>query len=99
MKNTLKSRISKIHGKGLFSTVAIKKGALLGYCKTRKTQEPGAYSLWLEDKVLDVTCKFRFINHHHTPNVVYYDDLSVVAIQDIDPGDELTHYYGEDWEE
>jgi SET domain-containing protein len=29
--------------------------------------------------------------------VAYYDDLSVVALRNIEPGEELTHHYGEDW--
>jgi len=34
MKSTLVAKKSKIHGKGLFSTEKIQKGAVLGYCKT-----------------------------------------------------------------
>jgi len=56
MKSTLVAKKSKIHGKGLFSTEKIQKGAVLGYCKT-------------------------------------------VALKNIKPGEELTHHYGDEWED
>jgi len=99
MKSTLVAKKSKIHGKGLFSTEKIQKGAVLGYCKTRPTKEPGIHTLWLEDRLVDVTCRFKYINHHKKPNVSYCDDLSVVALKNIKPGEELTHHYGDEWED
>ncbi len=100
MKKKLIVKTSVIHGKGLFASNAIKKGAHLGLCKVEKTIEPGDYTLWLnEKKTVDVTCKFKYINHNKKPNVVYYDDLTVVALRDIKPGDELTHYYGKEWDD
>ena len=57
--------------------------------------------MWCDDgkSAREVTCNFRFINHAKKANVAYYDDLTVVAIRDILPGEELTHYYGDEWEE
>ena len=97
MKKQLKKNESPIHGMGLFSKIFIKKGQVLGYCRTKTTRKPGDYTLWLDQGPVDVTCKFKYINHHKKPNVAYYDDLSVVALKDIKPGDELTHHYGDDW--
>jgi len=84
---------SKIHGKGLFSTKKIRKKVVLGKCKTKKTKKVNAYTLWLGDRNVDVTCDFKYINHSKKPNVVYYDDLTVVALRDIKKGEELTHHY------
>jgi len=98
MKKHLKVRPSQIHGKGLFTTVAIKRGTLIGYCKTAKTVEPGWHTLSLESGDVDVTCKFKYINHHKKPNVAYYDDLSVMALRNLAIGDELLHDYGDDWD-
>ncbi|WP_084639091.1 SET domain-containing protein-lysine N-methyltransferase [Haliea salexigens] len=39
----------------------------------------------------------RCLNHSNDPNVSYYADLSVVALRDIQAGEELTHHYGDDW--
>ena len=98
MKSTLKVQKSKIHGKGLFATEAIAEGTKLGYCKSKSVRKQGPYVLTLgTDKTVKITCRFKYINHSATPNVAYYDDLSVVALTDIDIGDELTHNYGEEW--
>ncbi len=97
LKHTLKARESGIHGKGLFATQPIPNGAIIGYCKAEPTTIDGPYTLSLEDCDMLVTCRMRFINHSSNPNVAYYDDLSVVALRDIEAGDELTHDYGADW--
>lgn len=99
IKRKLKVAKSPIHGTGLFATTSIKAGTLLGYCRTRKTKTPSDYTLWLESGPVDVTCRLKYINHSPSPNVAYYDDLSVVALKDLAPGDELTHHYGEEWED
>ncbi len=99
MKRKLVVKDSAIHGKGLFTAVPIEKNRLLGYCKVVPTKKKSDYTLWIgRNKRVDVTCRFRYINHHKKPNVSYYDDLSVVALRNIAPGEELTHHYGDDWE-
>lgn len=98
LKDSLTVAPSELHGKGLFATLAIRKGTVIGYCDTRKTRRPGRYTLHLATGPVDVTCCFKYINHSPRPNVAYYDDLSVVALKAIKPGDELTHHYGDDWE-
>lgn len=98
IKTKLKIGPSTIHGTGLFATSPISSGTVLGYCRTRKTCAPSDYTLWLESGPVEVTCRLKYINHSPTPNVVYYDDLSVVALRDLATGEELTHHYGEEWE-
>lgn len=99
MKRKLEVKKSAIHGKGLFTTVPIKKNRLLGYCKVVPTKKKSDYTLWLRNnEQVDVTCRFRYINHNSKPNVAYYDDLSVVALRNIAPDEELTHHYGDEWD-
>ena len=88
---------SSIHGKGLFANEKIKAGQLIGWIKTKKARNvEGPYTLWVADnKPVEVTCLFKYINHSAKPNVVYYDDGSVVALRHIKRGKELTHDYGE----
>ena len=43
--------------------------------------------------MFEVVCNLKYINHSEKPNVVFYDDLTLVAIRDIKPGEELTHKY------
>ena len=101
IENKIRVADSAIHGKGVFATAVIKKGELLGHLQTRPAKDNGPYVLWCDDgkSAREVTCNFRFINHAKKANVAYYDDLTVVAIRDILPGEELTHYYGDEWEE
>lgn len=94
---------SKIHGKGLFAAKAIKEGDLLGVLNCKPTKKDGPHVLWVEDekkgsRMYKVKCDFKYINHSADPNVAYYDDLTVVALKDIEPHEELTHHYGDEWE-
>lgn len=91
---------SPVHGKGLFAAKVIAKGTELGRCKTRKAKKDGPYVLWLEDedRGVEVCCDLKYINHGSSPNVAYYDDLTVVALKRIPEGKELLHHYGDDWD-
>ena len=91
---------SPVAGKGLFARTAIRKGTELGRCRVKKARGEGPHVLTLEDegRSVEVTCDLRYINHGKKPNVAYYDDLSVEAIRNIKPGEELLHHYGDDWE-
>ncbi len=98
IKKQLVVKKSTIHGKGLFTTIKVKRGTLLGRCKSKLVKKPSEHTLWLNDgKFAEVSCKLKYINHHKSPNVAYYDDLSVVALRTIQPGEELTHDYGDEW--
>ncbi|MDA3900397.1 MAG: SET domain-containing protein [Spirochaetes bacterium] len=97
MKKTLRVASSDIHGKGLFSTVKIEEGTVIGVCETTPSQGRTNYTLHIDDEAVEILCCLKYINHNSDPNVAYYDDLSVVALRDIEPGEELTHDYGDDW--
>ncbi|MDX2506132.1 MAG: SET domain-containing protein [Gammaproteobacteria bacterium] len=89
---------SKIHGKGLFASRDIKKGELIGEFNCRPSKKDGPYVLWIEeDKGYQVLDEFKFINHNNKANAAYYDDFTIMSIKKIKKGEEITHYYGEDW--
>ena len=90
---------SDIHGKGLFARTPIKGGSIIGHLVGRPCTEDGDHVLWIsETRGIEVLCDLRYINHSDQPNACYYDDLSVVALRDIAPGEEITHDYGcNDW--
>ncbi len=93
-KKTTYVNDSKIHGRGLFARTIIAKGSTIGRLKGRKCKSDGAYVLWLsETQRFEVHCDLKYINHADIPNACYYDDLSVVALRDIEPGEEITHDY------
>lgn len=85
---------SSIHGLGLFAAKSIECDAVIGWLRSRPCLENGSHVLWIsEDFAVEVLCDLRFINHSDQPNACYYDDFSVVALQDIEAGEEITHNY------
>jgi len=90
---------SVIHGQGLFARAPIKGGSVIGYLQGRPTTIDGEYVLWISaTQGIEVLCDLRYINHSDQPNACYYDDLSVVALRDITPDEEITHDYScNDW--
>ncbi len=98
MKKKVFTKESHIHGLGLFAKKKIKRGEVIGEIKPKRAKKDGPHVLWIsEEEGYKVNGPLRFINHSAEPNACYYDDLTVVAIQDIHPGDEITHNYGESW--
>ncbi|MEM7624979.1 MAG: SET domain-containing protein [Planctomycetota bacterium] len=93
-------RPSGIHGLGLFANQFIPAGTELGTLKGEPTTDDGPYVLWLDEtRGFRVENDLRYINHDSEPNAAYYDDLTVAAIADIRPGQEITHHYdGDDME-
>jgi len=93
---------SVIHGKGLFAKQTIKAGDIIGEITGKPARDDGPYVLWLDEdtrKAIEVQNVFKYINHNPKPNACYYDDLTVVALRDIEKDEEITHHYGESWDE
>lgn len=91
-------RKSPIHGMGLFAVRRIEKGELIGRLEGEYTDQDGMHVLWLDEETgFRVTNELRFINHDEQANACYYDDRTVVALRDIEPGEEITHDYNADW--
>ena len=89
---------SAIHGKGLFAQNKINKGDLIGTIKYNPVKKDGPYVLWLDEKIgIKVNSDLKYINHNPKPNACYCEDLQVVALKNIKPGEEITHDYGADW--
>jgi SET domain-containing protein len=85
---------SSIHGKGLFARSFIPAGEEIGVIEGEYTTSDGDYVLWLDEHTgIRVRSELRYINHSDKPNAAYYDDLKVVALSDIHPGEEITHNY------
>ncbi len=83
---------------GLFAARRIEKGEIIGELEGEYTDEDGMHVLWLDEKTgFRVTNALRYINHADEPNACYYNDLSVVALRDIEAGEEITHDYNADW--
>lgn len=90
---------SPVHGKGLFTKKAIRRGDLIGRCKVKAVtpKHANAHTLTTSTGTVDVLNKLKWINHGRPGNCLYYDDLTVVATADIPKGTELLADYGEEW--
>ena len=90
---------SRIHGKGLFASSGITEGSIIGWLMGKPCTSDGSHVLWIsENQGVEVLCDLKYINHSDDPNAIYYDDLSVVALRDIDADEEITHDYNRnDW--
>jgi len=85
---------SRIHGQGLFARTTIVKNTIIGTLRGRPCKNDGCYVLWLSDtQGFKVSCDLKFINHADNPNACYYDNLSVVALRNIEADEEITHNY------
>lgn len=92
---------SGIHGKGLFSTEAIKKDELIGVFECTPTTADGIHVLWIEEEgVLNpftVSNDMKYANHSDNANSgLYLKEL--YAERDIEVGEEITFHYGEEWD-
>lgn len=98
MANKVLVKESGIHGLGLFAKQKIRKGEVIGAIKPKRAKSNGPHVLWVSDtEGHKVEGPLRYINHSPAPNACYCDDLTVIALKDIQPGDEITHNYGTDW--
>ncbi|MFA6598678.1 MAG: SET domain-containing protein-lysine N-methyltransferase [Ignavibacteriaceae bacterium] len=103
---------SGIHGKGIFTSIAIKaeteilviKGEVISEseCVRREEDENNVYIFWNGDNYIDVsnTEKIKYINHSCSFNCEVQDrddeSLWLVASNDIKAGEELVIDYGYD---
>lgn len=88
---------SPLHGRGLFATSPIPADTIISWLQTEPAEDhelDGPYVLWVNgEQPVRVTCDMRFINHSNEPNTAYFDDLSVMSLRAIEPGEELLHNY------
>ena len=100
MSDTVLTYVAKspIHGQGLFAREPIARDSVIGHLEGEHTLQDGMYVLWIdEENGFEVSCDLKYINHHQKANACYYDDKTVVALRDIQAGEEITHNYEADW--
>jgi SET domain-containing protein len=98
-------RSSGIHGSGLFTKEAIKKGEYVISYEGHITRGfKSIYILHVEEEGRNMkvmgTGKAKHINHADKPNLVFNEEsetLDFSALRNIKAGEELTWYYGDDF--
>ena len=98
-------RESAIHGRGLFAARFIPVGTVLGAYEGPQVLDeaddgPHVLWVWVDDERMvgiDGQNELRYVNHSRDPNVEFVGP-ELTALRDIEPGEELTHHYGEGWE-
>jgi len=99
MINLTEVRKSKIEGTGLFASAPIKSGTNIGAVKHIPAKKRSKFTLDFDDgTVVRFVNNFRYLNHSSRPNVRLNNKLEVIAIRNIKKGEELTMYYGEEFE-
>ncbi len=101
---TVVVRPSAIHGLGVFAAEAIEPDALIGLYEGPRVfddDKDGPYVLWFEDddgRVVGIDGRnaLRYVNHSPDANAGFFAD-ELYALRRIEPGEEITHHYGEDW--
>ena len=96
------AKSSSIHGKGAFAKKAIAEGTHIGEYTGTPSDDDGTYVLWVEGDDgeyhgIDGDGVLKWLNHSSTPNVEF-DGPQLYALRDIEPGEELTFHYGEEWD-
>jgi SET domain-containing protein len=89
-------RPSAIHGKGLFACQSFKKGDIVeeieGEIVLRESTSKYACKL-SGRRSLILTNKTKYVNHSHEPNVVLNPKRGLIALRDIENGEELLSAY------
>lgn len=102
LSSLVEVRRSPIHGRGVFARKRIQQGQWIGRYLSRRTDRDGRYVLWLFDEDdsqgagYDGYGRLKFLNHHAEPNSEF-DGLELYALRAIEPGEEITIHYGDEW--
>jgi len=101
-------RKSTIHGKGVYAGEDIARGTIIGRYTSRKVSKrvENEYVLYIHDPDTGEeterwlgTGKFKYVNHSATANLEMIDDtFEFVALRNIGDGEELTWYYGDEYQ-
>ncbi|MEZ5364821.1 MAG: SET domain-containing protein-lysine N-methyltransferase [Bryobacterales bacterium] len=97
---------SPIHGRGCFARRTIRKGERIGAYEGPSTMEDDTYVLWIDEgdgetedwRGVDGTNELRYMNHSSRANTEFVG-VELFALRKIEPGEELTFHYGEEWAE
>jgi SET domain-containing protein len=102
LEDRVEVRRSGIHGRGLYAVRRFRKNAYIATFEGKETTEDGTHVLWvLQDDDSEIGIEgqneLRFLNHSSSPNAEFLG-AELHALRTIEPGEEITFHYGEEWE-
>ncbi|MCB9914542.1 MAG: SET domain-containing protein-lysine N-methyltransferase [Planctomycetes bacterium] len=94
---------SHIHGLGLFAAQDFRAGDVIGIYEGPVVKHVGDHVLWVYDEDdreygIDGQTETRYVNHSSRPNACFFGEV-LEALRPIRRGEEITHDYGEAWED
>jgi SET domain-containing protein len=103
VNDKVKAGVSPIHGRGLFALRRMRKDAYIATFEGRETKRDGIHVLWVVDEDgeevgIEGRNDLRFLNHSRSPNAEFRG-AELHALQNIQPGHEITFHYGDAWED
>ncbi|MGI9331864.1 MAG: SET domain-containing protein [Gammaproteobacteria bacterium] len=94
-------KASRVHGHGVFTREALRRGEWIGRFHGKLTQRDGAHVLWVpraDGTYYGIRCtnELRYLNHARPSNCEFVED-DLYAARSIRAGEEIFLDYGEDW--
>lgn len=96
---------SSIHGTGLFAARSIARGEYIGTYWGPEAKRNGTYVLWVSDSVDESDWigrsgrnLLRYLNHSADCNAEF-DAFDLYALRDIAADEEITFYYGDEFDD
>ena len=94
---------SPIQGRGVFAAGPLKRGRYIASAEGPRTEADGRYVLWILEgegsyRGMKLENQLRYLNHSSKPNADFWG-ADLYAIRSIKPGEEITLYYGDGWED
>jgi len=96
---------SPIHGLGVFAARRIPADTYIGSYEgpiVWDEDNDNDYVLWILDEDgsgygINGQNALRYVNHSSDANAIFYDE-ELWSLRTIEPGEEICHHYGDDWD-
>ncbi len=96
---------SSIHGRGCFALRGLLQGEWIGAYEGELTSDDAEHVLWVDfgsngqQQWRGVAGRndLRYVNHSSAGNAQFVG-VDLFALRDIEPGEEVTVHYGDDWD-
>lgn len=96
-------RPSDIHGKGCFTKYPLEEGSAFCVPNHVSFDDDHPHNVWVDNVPYFLLNHFTYMNHSDLPTAELYidenDEFRVRILKNLEPGEEITIDYGEEWNE